>query len=139
MAPKKKKTMNLTWYRSYETLKFNTPDEDIDVGQYAVSESGRFIYRRDQKNNAHIKNEKTKEVIDLTEVTYDPSVRCYYHEFLMSDGRIYREKTTKEEYLKIAKENKIPAKTLTDQEVKKIQDDDKLWPHSITKVQIQDI
>ena len=137
---KKKSMQSLTWFRSYETIKFNTPDGDIDVGQYAVSESGRFIFRREQKNNGNTRNEKQKySIIDLTEVSFDPTERTYYHEFLLPDGRIYREKTTKESYMVINNNNKNPVKEMTDQDIKKIKDDDKLWPHSLTAIQIQDI
>lgn len=138
--PKKKHMTKSVWYRSYETCKFNTPDGDIDVGQYAVSESGRFIIRREQKNNGNTLNEKQKNaVLDLQEVTFSPIERKYFHEFLMADGRIYRIETAKDEYYNIAKNNIIPQKELTDVEMSKIKQDDLLWPHYLTKIPIQGI
>ena len=75
------------WLSSYETLLFNTPDGDVDIGQYALDGTGTGYYIRTKP--------KTEGQFDHVDLTYDvsglkrvniKSGYAYYDEFLTAVG-----------------------------------------------------
>jgi hypothetical protein len=78
------------WLCSYETLLFDTPDGDIDIGQYALDGNGTGYYIRTKP--------KTEAQFDHVDLTYDVSAlkrvnikagHTYYDEFLTAKGATY--------------------------------------------------
>ena len=74
------------WLSSYETLGFDTPDGDLDFGQYALDENGKGYYIRTKpKNEAQFEHVDLKyDITGLTEVHI--SGKAYYDEFLTAKG-----------------------------------------------------
>jgi len=74
------------WLGSYETLKFDTADGDLDFGQYAVVEGGDLV-RTKPKNEAQFEFvDENYDVSDLNEVKIIEGEHCYYDEFLTAKG-----------------------------------------------------
>jgi len=121
---------NLKWVGSYETLKFNTTDGDLDLGQYAKAPFGGFYVRRHPKNNyqfLHVK--EFNPDIDIEEVQIVQGEMMFYDKFLIPpDNRLLREPSTEKKYRDLAKKNPInPAKNLTDQEAQKVREEDYIY------------
>jgi hypothetical protein len=76
------------WLVSYETLLFNTPDGDLDVGQYALDGNGTGYYVRIQpKTEANFQHVSLKyDVSGLSLVNIIPG-HAYYDEFLTAAGQ----------------------------------------------------
>ena len=79
------------WLCSYETLLFNTPDGDLDVTQYALTEDGKGYYIRTNPKTEGQFNwvPLTHDVSGLTKVQIVPGAHAYYDEFLAAVGVTY--------------------------------------------------
>jgi len=73
------------WLGSYETLKFNTADGDLDFGQYAVVEGGNLVRTR-SKDEAQFDFVEELDTTGLEEVNIIEGEHCYYDEFLTAKG-----------------------------------------------------
>ncbi len=85
---KEKKEYKNKWLGSYETLAFSTSDGDLDVGQYALDESGKGYYIRTKpKSEAQFEYvDLTYDVSKLKQVNVVMGAHCYYDEFLTAAG-----------------------------------------------------
>lgn len=121
--------MKLRWIGSYETIKFDTPDGDLDLGQYAVSPKGGFFVRRHPKNNFQFINvEKLNEKIDTQEVHILPGEFMYYDEFELPSKRTLRLPSSQTEYKGLAVKNAPERqKDLSLADIEKEQADDHKW------------
>jgi len=93
------------WLCSYETLRFDTPDGDIDFGQYALDESGKGYYIRTKpKNEAQFYYvEIPYDVSALEQVHIVPDAHCYYDQFRNAEGNTVRRPSTAKIYWDTAK------------------------------------
>jgi len=73
------------WLGSYETLKFDTADGDLDFGQYAVVEGGNLVRTR-PKDEAQFDFVEELDTEGLEEVNIIEGEHCYYDEFLTAKG-----------------------------------------------------
>ena len=74
------------WLCSYETLKFDTLDGDLDIGQYAVTEGGYYIRTKPKTESQFEFVKKEYDVSKLKEVRILEGEHCYYDEFLTAVG-----------------------------------------------------
>lgn len=89
------------WLCSYETIYFSTPDNDIDIGQYALDEDGAGYYIRTRpKGEAQFDwVDLTYDISGLTEVKAKPKNYTYYDEFLTAQGATELWTPTSEYYM----------------------------------------
>lgn len=120
--------IKLKWLCGYETLKFDTPDGDLDKNQYAINPNGGYFIRRHPKNNFNFVSVEKLDAIGMKRVKILEE-KAYYNEFELPDKRTLRIPTTGEEYWKVGKVKDYPQpqKEVTDTEIKEITKDDKLW------------
>jgi len=127
---------DLTHRVSYETLKFDTLDGDLDALQYAEDDE-KYYLRLHPKNNYQFsvfyKEEQedgtpafdVTRLLGLVKVDILPE-KAYYSEFFTPQGRIYREQITAQDYQQYSHDFWRP-KTVTDLELELITADDALW------------
>jgi len=79
------------WLCSYETVAFNTPDKDLDVGQYALTEDkkGYYIRTKPKAEAQFDRVDLTHDISGLTKVQVVPGAHAYYDEFLTAVGATY--------------------------------------------------
>lgn len=125
--------MKLQWLRSYETIKFDTPDGDINIGQYAKYKNNCYIVRTFQKNNGQFvildpkeDSEAHNKVKGLTEIHILQNEKMYYDEYLLPNNRILRVPSKQIEYNSL-KRNKKPEKDLSKKEIDDIAKEDEKW------------
>lgn len=118
----------LKWRVSYETLKFNTPDGDLDRNQFCRFKNGHLI-RTKPKNNAQFDWVETLNTTGMQEVFVAEERGAYYDEFALPSGRIFRISSTKQKYWDVAKipNHPQPEKEVTEAEIQEIIKDDHLW------------
>lgn len=122
--------LRLKWLSSYETLKFDTIDGDLDINQFARVKGGFYI-RTTPKNNSQFTFTTDVELIQgKQEVGILEGENCYYHQFELPDGRLFRELCTRSDYLSLGTTSTTsiqPIKEVTDREIIDITKDDILW------------
>lgn len=128
---------DLKWVHSYETVKFDTEDGDLHKGQFAKYNGGHLIRVHPENNNQFVLAEKYYEGKDiniqdilsgLTEVSILAEENMYYDEFLLPNGRKFREKSTKQKYKDLSKPNaEKRTRKVTDSEINDIQKEDNQW------------
>lgn len=143
--------MKLTWHSSYATIKFNTSDGDLHKNQYAVSTSSvlnrdgtttvieKVYIRLAPENNTNFvvmdldkkmtANEKALKLSTMEQVQIIPNESMYYDEFVMPDGRIYREVSDEKSYKDLGKKDAKPRdpKDFTVAQLDKIKGKDGDW------------
>ena len=135
---------NLKWRRSYQTIKFDTPDGDLDKDQFAVNPKGgtfvknsgievnvpRWFIRNAPKNNSNFATtDDPKDIDGKTEVGIISFDGAFYDEFVLPDERVYRIPTTNQKYTEVSfvKDTPQPSKIVDDTEILEIIKDDSLW------------
>ena len=118
----------LKWVCSYETLKFDTPDGDIDSGQFCRYR-GKFLVRLHPKNNRQWSRVAELDTSGMKEIFLVEGENMYYDVFSLPDGRLLRLASRKEEYnsLRSVKNYPQPTKEVTDSEISFFTKDDHLW------------
>ena len=95
------------WIGSYETLKFDTLDGDLDFGQYAKTEGG-YLIRTKPKTEAQFEGvDFSYDVSKLKEVKI-LSGHCYYDEFRSATGNTVRIQSNAKKYWDTAKIKNYP-------------------------------
>ena len=107
-------TTELKWFRSYETVGFNTLDEDIGLDEYAIAGKNQWYIRTVPKNEGQfIVTENPTDTLGKTEVSVKCEKCVYYDEFLDA-GAISRVKSEQTKYngLRYIKDYPQPKKSI---------------------------
>jgi hypothetical protein len=114
--------MDLTWLKSFKTIKFNTTSGWLEDGQYALTEGGDAYwvikpgFKGGIPGRGITKVPLDTDIKGLTEVQIIGETS--YNEFDLGDGKIYQEESPVAEYAKLAiKDSPMPTKTMTQKEV----------------------
>lgn len=116
--------MKLTWLTSYETLKFDTPDGDLHLDEYAVKGDKVYI-RKVPENQGQFfllgSDDKpfdlATEIAGKTQVNILDGQSAYYDEFRMWDRTTLRVPSKKVQYKNLEKKDSLkPIKDITEQE-----------------------
>lgn len=118
MPPKRQ----LKWRCSYETFLYDTPDGDLDLGQYAEHPNGEdYCIRTDDKGRWNTRKvpRDTFNTMGMTKVNIIPDTKAVYDEFLTPAGKIVRVRSDRQKYLdrRDGKNKEIPAMEKTDAEI----------------------
>jgi hypothetical protein len=77
------------WIVSYATILFNTPDGDLDAGDYALDGNGGYYVRLVPTTQGQFTDEpSTYNISGLAQVFIVPGGTAYYDEFLTAQGAI---------------------------------------------------
>ena len=85
ISPMEKIEYKNKWLGSYETLKFDTLDGDLDFNQYVVQDNGYYV-RTKPKDEAQFEFVETLDTTGMEEVNIVEGEKCYYDEFLTAKG-----------------------------------------------------
>ena len=98
----------IEWVSSYETIGFDTPSGELEIGQYTVAEDGYYI-RTKPKTEAQIEWVDSKyDVSGLEEVNVICEECVYYDEFLGLDGKTVRIKSDYDSYWNLSRIKNYP-------------------------------
>jgi len=86
------------WLCSYETLRFDTSDGDIDIGQYALINKGYYIRTKSKDEGQFDRVDSDYKVAGLKKVKLVVGEHCYYDEFRGADGKTIRIQSTGKKY-----------------------------------------
>lgn len=95
------KKIKLQWRCSYETLKYDTLDGDLDFNQYAEHPNGKsYIIRTKEKKEWNTKkiNKENFDIIKLQKVNIVIGELMVYDEFFLPNGKIIRVMGNKTDY-----------------------------------------
>lgn len=117
---------DLRWLKSYETVLLDTPDGDLERGQFFRYEGCCFT-RLHPKNNQHWVPVEEDDVKGMEEVFIREHKGAYYDEFALPDGRRYRVRSDRRGYQRLAIDNLKAARTVSDEDISDIKKDDDKW------------
>ena len=107
-------TEQLTWSVSYETLLFDTPSGDMEVGYYADADSPDEYYMRLDETYQKNFDSVDKSTVNVKKLKEAHVIgKAYYDEFLKRDGTIVRERSTEKKYWDVARVKDYPQPTKT--------------------------
>lgn len=89
---------DMTWYRSYENMKFETADGDLAMDEYAYSEGYYYIRTVPKDQGDTTITKQTQAVKGKKKVVISKTEHAYYSEFIDSSGKIVRVPYKREEY-----------------------------------------
>ena len=122
--------MKLKWLISYETIRFDTADGDLDRDEYAVNPKGGWFVRKHPKNNHQfVKTNDPDDIEGKKRVGITDMKGAYYDEFELPDKRRFRTPSSRQKYdgLRYTKRYPHPEKEISSEEINLVTRDDYLW------------